>query len=377
MIVARFLPLLLVPIASQARPLPFRMSTRTAVFGWAWSKPEASTVIKPLATPPAVSGHLACSDPGPTPVFLFGGLTGPAGSPTSAELYEYDLGGWRHFPPKEGEFQEWPRQRMYPAGGILGQDEDSRKLYLFGGWDPGAPGSGGEFLKDIWSLDLVTKEWKKLDLELPFPVSRHSACSIGDSMIVLVTFQGVLVFQIDGDGKPSVVLHECTGDAPDGLSMAAQVALGSNGVLLFGGSTKTQQLSADAYYLETGTWKWTKLMSVGIDGGPCPVATASPCAAAVAGSVNEAIVFGGASISSTGYEGGAGLTPLNVTWLVTVDLAAGQATWKKIDSIEMPEPRLAASLTCIFTEGGNRMLLQGGYDSTTKETFGESWILSQ
>ncbi|KAL3923317.1 MAG: hypothetical protein SGARI_006246 [Bacillariaceae sp.] len=256
---------------------------------------------------------------------------------------------------------------MYSAAGILGD-----KLYLFGGWDPGAPGSGGEFLNDIWQLDLVTKEFTKLAIELPFPVSRHAACVVGD-MIIIHTYQGILVFREAGD-KGSITAQETSGDAPDGLSMCAQVALGESGVLMFGGSTKTQQLSDSAYYLDTDSWKWTLLTNVG-DATPSP--RASPCAAAVHDSANQAVVFGGASISSDGYEGGKGLTPLSDTWLVTVDKTAGTAEWKQVAMSDVgPEARLAASLTCVYGEGGKRLLLQGGYDSTSKETFGEPWVLS-
>jgi hypothetical protein len=254
---------------------------------------------------------------------------------------------------------------MYSAAGIL-----DGVMYLFGGWDPGAPGSGGEFLNDVWKLDLVTKVWKNTGIELPFPVSRHAACAVGDK-IVIHTYQGVLLFQVDGNsGK--ITMQETSGDSPDGLSMCAQVAMGETGVLIFGGSTKTQQLSGATYYLDTGTWTWTQLKNSG-DGTPS--ARASSCSAAVAD--KQAIVFGGASIGSDGYERGKGLMPLSDTWLVTVDKNAGTAEWKQVAMSDIgPEARLAASLTCIYGEGGKRLLLQGGYDSVSKETFGEPWVLS-
>ena len=69
--------------------------------------------------------------------------------------------------------------------------------------------------------------------------------------------------------------------------------------------------------------------------------------------------------------------PLSDTWLVTVDKTAGTAEWQQVAMSDVgPEARLAATLTCIYGEGGKRLLLQGGYDSTSKETFGEPWVLS-
>ena len=119
---------------------------------------------------------------------------------------------------------------------------------MFGGWDPGEPGSGGEFLKDIWKFDVGTKQWTLLDIDLPFPVSRHSACTVtggtedDNEKIVLVTYQGVMIFQLDENNDPVLAMVECTGEAPLGLSMSAQVPMGSHGVLLFGGATKTKQM---------------------------------------------------------------------------------------------------------------------------------------
>jgi len=44
------------------------------------------------------------------------------------------------------------------------------------------------------------------------------------------------------------------------------------------------------------------------------------------------VVFGGASVSQTGYEGGMGLIPMNDTWLLKAD--GTNAHWKKVESAE-------------------------------------------
>jgi Galactose oxidase, central domain len=353
------------------------LGSTPTVSGWVSTKASWATsdhppgVSSPTFTkPPQVSGHVAVSSPNIPNIFLFGGLTGPAGSPVTNTLYEYDVGGWREITPKEGPLEQLPRKRMYTAASILEDGSDSA-MYIFGGWDPGAPGSGGEFLKDVWKLDLVTKQWKDVGLELPFPVSRHAACTVGD-MIVIHTYQGVLLFQNDGNSG-RISLQETTGDCPDGLSMCGQVSLIDSGVLIFGGSTKTQQLSDATFLLDTTSWEWTKLKNIG---DKVPSARASPCAASVYDCNNQAIVFGGASIGDSGYEGGKGLTPLSDTWLVTIDKDTGTAEWKQTAMSDVgPEGRLAATLTPIYGEGGKRMLLQGGYDSVSKKTFNEPWVL--
>jgi hypothetical protein len=402
----------------------------TDALGWVWTKaaspPMVSKSSPPSSSlPPTVSGHVAAASSSTTlpsggHLLLFGGLTGPAGSPVTNDLYEYVVddgvmvgGSWvQVMPPRvtrgpeddatattpeeEGYSSLWPRKRMYSAGAILGDNA----FYLFGGWDPGAPGSGGTFLNDVWRFDLSTSRcsWKKLH-DLPYAVSRHGACAINDEMIVSHTYQGVLVFRKrptpaggdDGTSNKSdcmtMTVQETTGDdRPDGLSMCAQVALGNRYAFIFGGSTRTQQLSDASYLLDTVTWKWTRLKTVpdeNDNAGTAPLAPsarASPCGSAVRGSRDhQVIVFGGASLGGEGYAGGQGLVPLNDTWLATVNVEAGTLAWQRIaattDTGRCPEARLAATLNCI--PGKPRtLLLQGGYDSTAKRTFRESWILS-
>lgn len=307
--------------------------------GWAW---KALDTIGPR-----VSGHAASRADGDR-VLLFGGLTGPAGSPVSDELWSYEGGTWNPL-----EFETGPGRRMYSASAVL-----DGSLYLFGGWDPGEPGSGGTFLDDVWRLDLETNKWTELEAMPCGPVSRHTACTVGD-MIVVHTFRSVLVLK---DGK--LTEQETTGEAPEGLSMCAVAPLGDNTMWIFGGSTKTQALSSDSYVLNTKTWVWTKLSTA--DG---PSARATPCAATMDDST--CVMFGGASLGEGGYEGGAGLISQDDTWKCTVEGDA--AKWEKVLS-EGPEARIAATLTLI---GDKNFLLQGGYDPTNKETYEAPWVLTR
>lgn len=320
------------------------------VHAWSW------TQLSNAGAAPRVSGHTTVTDDDGR-ILLFGGLTGNAGSPCTDDLWTHtNDDGWKHVSKQNG-----PGKRMYSAAAMLNND-----MYLLGGWDPGEPKSGGVFLDDVWKLDGQTLEWTLMEDKLPCgPVSRHTACSVGNQIIVH-TFRGVCV--MDSTGKWTE--KETTGEAPDGLSMCAMVPLSDSSVLVFGGSTKTQQLSADAFVLDTNSWTWTKLdANDNNSDGPSP--RASPCAAKW--KENQAVIFGGASLGDGGYQGGAGLQAQRDTWLLSVKDNC-KANWSCLDvDNECPNARLAATLSPA-SDGG--LMLQGGWDPKGK-TFEDTWVLNE
>lgn len=319
---------------------------------------------------PSVSGHSAITDQDHQRVLLFGGLTGSAGSPATDQLWSLDdhpaSSSWNlHSDADDDDInnKNRPGPRMYSASAIL-----DGSMYIMGGWDPGAPKSGGTFLDEVWRLDLETLKWTLSPDKLPCgPVSRHAACTVGD-MIIMHTFRGVLVKSADND---SWVEQPTTGEGPDGLSMAAMVSLTDKSLLIYGGSTKTQQLSADAFVLDTEKWEWTKLLT---EDDNYPQARASPCAAQCG--ENQCIVFGGACLGGGGYEGGAGLQAQDDTWLLTV-VDESKATWELIkdvgDATDGPKARLAATLNPLPSDDGG-FLLAGGWDPQGG-TFDDAWTL--
>jgi Kelch motif/Galactose oxidase, central domain len=343
---------------------------------------------------PRVSGHVAVTTTNrhnnnndPRVVIVFGGLTGNAGSPCTDKLWTFSSSSssedgtsasscWNCIDTlKEGG----PGPRMYSAAAVL---KDT--LYVMGGWDPGVPKSGGTFLEDVWCLNLSTmmsqkqpQQWTKSQQTLPCgPVSRHAACTVGDTMIVVHTFRGIAVLSRTTGNELEWNEQPTTGDAPDGLSMCAMAPLTDTSLLVFGGSTKTQELSADAYVLDTTTWTWNKLdCSSSSSSSPSP--RASPCAAQIRD--NQCLVFGGASLGAGGYQGGAGLQAQGDAWILTVhDGDQKKGTWTRVESESNnsdnnhgPKPRLAATL-CPWKDGG--LLLQGGWDPAG-ETFDDTWIL--
>ena len=126
-------------------------------------------------TAPKVSGHATAVDLSTGNVLVFAGLTGSAGSPCTNDLWSYDGAAWQ----KLDTIGEGPGPRMYSAAATLGQN-----LYVFGGWDPEAPGSGGTFKDDVWKLHLPTLTWTQLDPMPCGPVSRHVACPVGAHVVV-------------------------------------------------------------------------------------------------------------------------------------------------------------------------------------------------
>lgn len=306
---------------------------------------------------PSVSGHTAAVDPKGRTI-LFGGLL-PDRTATSTLNIRYPDGDWIKVDTAGG-----PGPRMYAAAAILGDT-----FWCFGGWDPEEKGSGGTFKDSVHTLDIETLAWAE-QAPLPCgPVSRHTACTVGDR-IVLHTYKdgGVVVVEADG----AVTEQPTSGDAPSGLSMCACAALSETEMLVYGGSTKTQGMSADAYVLDCATWEWRKLRPA----GPAPSARGSACACKIElgfGGADTCLVFGGAGLGSDGYAGGAGLQAHDETWLLSIEGSArDEAKWQRVETATSPEPRVAASLSALPGEQG--YLLQGGWHPASGKTYDEPCV---
>ena len=81
--------------------------------------------------------------------------------------------------------------------------------------------------------------------------------------------------------------------------------------------------------------------------------------------LDACIVFGGAGLGSNGYAGGAGLVAFNETWRLTVD--GDQVKWELLELGDAPTARVAASMNLL--PDGRGLLVQGGWDPSSKETF--------
>ena len=94
-------------------------------------------------------------------------------------------------------------------------------------------------------------------------------------------------------------------------------------MVVYGGGTKdtSQGFSGDAFALrvdpDTGGWRWTKLQLPPDSPSPGQIG-----GAAGAGGTS-AVLFGGAEMRPTGYEGGQGLFARGRTWVLRVDQDLG------------------------------------------------------
>jgi hypothetical protein len=320
---------------------------------------------------PKVSGHACCDMGDGQRLLLFGGLQSDRTATNDIWIFDRRKPSvpWTKVVAESvGEKEDnGPGPRMYAVAARL---EDC--IFVVGGWDPEAKGSGGSFKDEVLSIDTKTMKWTQ-HAPLPCgPVSRHTACTLG-STIVIHTYKegddGVIVLFQDGTSHKQAT----TGEAPTGVSMCAAAPLGDSKMLVYGGSTQSQALSEFAYLLDTDTWKWTRLES---RGEQLPTSRASSSMAAMDDST--CLVFGGAGISKEGYQGGSGLIGLDETWKIQV-VGDKYADWTRLytDSGDMvPRARCAASLNLLGPgERAQTFLLTGGWDPATAETFHEPWTI--
>ncbi len=267
-------------------------------------------------------------------LYLFGGLLGSAGSDVSNRFWKYN-GIWQ-------EMNSTPSKRMYAAAAELDDN-----FYVFGGWDPGEKGSGGTFKDDVWKFDTIKNEWTELDT-MPDPVSRHCACRVG-SKIVVSTFRNTLVYEND-----TLKEQPTTGESPNGLSMCTCTALGDE-FIVFGGATKTQDMTNDVFVLNSKTWEWRKQSSE----GDIPTARASSAACVL--NTTTCLVYGGGGINSA-YKVGKGLYGFNDLYALRID--DDRAIWTKLKE-STNGGRVASSLDLV----NNVAVLHGGWNPQTKETY--------
>ena len=327
-------------------------SKRSMAKAWAsWSKLSPTS-----GSQPKVSGHACCDMGDDQRLLLFGGLL--SDRIATRNVWIWTDGKWTQHKENNG-----PGPRMYATACRL-----LDKIYVIGGWDPEAKGSGGSFKDEIFAMDATSLQWSQLDPLPCGPISRHTSCTVGDVIVIHTYKEGdecVLVLQEDGTCRKQPTM----GDVPTGISMCSAAALGNDKMVLYGGSTKTQEFSEFVYLLDTTTWIWSRLKS---RGDQIPAALTSSCMAAV-GDGETCLVFGGAGIGEGGYQGGAGLLGSDETWKLRVvdDI---YAEWTKLESSKVPRARVAASLNRMPGET-SKFLLTGGWDPATAETFDEPWTL--
>lgn len=350
-------------------------------------------------TPPR-SGAVSFSDPSSERLFTFAGYAevpsgDGAGSPPDRfvvnDLFEFvpcDEGGeapWGWMKVDQGDA---PGPRLATTASAI-----AGKGAVMGGWDPQTPGTGGVILDDVALLDLDTLEWT-LDGAPPIPggpTSRHISATVraadGKSVICLhnhrCTDHVLLLSQEEGGGM-SWEKQAVSGSVPSSRGLHCATTIGGDigrGVVVFGGAAQDGAMSNEAFFLDTITWRWTKL-DCG-DQAPPPRAGASLCQL----DEHTIILFGGAT------PGGGGLVGLNDLWILQIDPNRGKGTWTCLmehgssdaNGKVKPPGRNAATLSlvdalsmpksCGIGREEKTYLLQGGWDPF-RVTFNDMYVLT-
>lgn len=251
-----------------------------------------------------------------------------------------------------------PQQRLAAAAATIGDS-----AFIFGGWDPQTPGTGGVILDSISQFSASKGDWMGPNLRtisLPETTSRHVTISISDDSILLHNHRctdHVLLFQKDSSSNKYTLNRQATsGTAPSPRGLHAACKLRQNHVVVFAGAAQDQTMSNEVFVLNLSSWTWKKLAP---STASVPVPRASPCMCPL--DETTCIVFGGATPSSTGLEG------LNDLWLMKADIDGGSVAWEKLEveeSESIPPGRNAATLMPVQLpdfENCQCFLLSGGW----------------
>ena len=318
--------------------------------GWTaeWVKLKPKQNIEP-----ARSGHVAFTLK--EEVYLFGGYAEVA---KDGEVQRYPTNDLWKFDPAEpswklvkaadlhvddcdecNESNDLPQQRLASAAATLGDS-----AFLFGGWDPQTPGTGGVILDSISEFSASKGDWMGPSLptiSLQETTSRHVTISISDDSILLHNHRctdHVLLFQKESTTDKYTLQKQVTkGSAPSPRGLHAACKLGQDHIVVFAGAAQDQAMSNEVFVLNTSSWTWKKLDPTT---SSLPLPRASPCLCAL--DDTTCIVFGGATPSET-----IGLEGLNDLWLMKTNIEEGSVTWEKINLPEgedIPPGRNAATL---------------------------------
>jgi len=307
---------------------------------------------------------------------------------------------WQLIPPKLQGVSR-PSPRIHTAAATLGH-----MMFLFGGYDP----KNGKSFSDIWTLSLKTNKWTLCQAWLPYEVSKHVACAISDTKIVLYTDRGDVLLYDDDLPTPLITTMDVDGEGPVGLSLCASCGIprttttttdddddddrssssafggvddrySRNGggekhqdqdMLIFGGSTgENEGFSSESFRLDTKSWSWSKLVP---KSQKRPPPLQAPSVASLG--KNQCIMFGGAALNKRDRS----FSPSDETWLLTVD--GNEANWEQIavqgggEGAASPVGRLSASLTATTPE---ELILHGGYNPTSSKQSHDTqtWMLTK
>ena len=343
----------------------FMLPTMALKAEWVPMAASASQRISPRR-----SGHTAFTVDG-TSVFVFGGyieIDPTKNGETPFREVRNDLWKWNTdaFEEQKGMKGDIPGPRLATGTACVGD-----KAYLFGGWDPQTPGSGGIILDTVHCLDLKTMEWS-LVCHLPDgPTSRHVALAFGGDKVLIHNHRCTDHVWIFDPKTRKFTEKPTSGEGPGSLGLHAATMLDDKTLLIWGGAAKDGRMSDRSYRLNLETWKW-ELIKV----EACPSARAGACLGTY--DSNCAILFGGAETTDKG------LNPKGDVWALYLSPDSNKGRWEKLleerpveaDDTFRPGPRNAATMTPIVSddEKCKQFLLTGGW-APFRKTWDDVFVL--
>eukprot|EP00761_Pharyngomonas_kirbyi_P008032 gb/GECH01008043.1/.p1 GENE.gb/GECH01008043.1/~~gb/GECH01008043.1/.p1 ORF type:complete len:371 (+),score=95.25 gb/GECH01008043.1/:1-1113(+) len=199
--------------------------------------------------------------------------------------------------------------------------------------------------------------WETLYEEQPSPRAYHSACNIGDRIIIFggegerMQLNDVHILDIN-----TLQWRRCitSGTPPSRRGAHTATLMGDTAITIFGGYG-LRQYKNDLHILNIATDPFTWIQPEKIFGGPPPARKGHT---AVSLTPDQALIFGGLDRS----------TSLNDTYRLTRH-NGDEYFWEKMEVETPPEGRGFATATLV----GDRVLLFGGFNRTTR--LNDSWLL--
>jgi len=342
-----------------------------------WLELQPATKISPRRSGHASFGTLDRH-------YVFGGYVETEDSSNTNTIRRYvtnDLWRWQknnwHQVISQGNL---PPACLVAASALVedSNNDNNAKAYLFGGWDPGTEGTGGNILDTVHELDLNTYCWRRLNVSMPDgPTSRHVAVSLKNSNTILIhnhrCIGNVWLF----DPTTEIFRRQpTTGPTPSSRGLHAATRLEDDSILIFGGASKDGGMSNEAFRLDTHSWAWEQ---VGLKSTTRPSPRAAPCLTVY--DQHCVILFGGAEASTE-----KGLKPKGDVWALHLDSDQWELLLDDDDlpisnsKTPRPPPRNAASMAPIIIDTGHNpttgkeFLLSGGWHPFLK-TWDDCFVL--
>lgn len=232
--------------------------------------------------------------------------------------------------------------------------------------------------------------WYRLDDVPGGPISRHVACALGESRMVVHSFRSSEHVAVLDAATGSFREQPTAGDAPKSLGFHCGAMLdGPEGptLVVYGGGDKDTStgFQSDAFALScTGdVWRWRRLRTEGLR----PAALGAACATRIGGRVMA--VFGGAEMPGDFAEG-RGLRARSRVWTLSLGADGASAEWAlvvddglddQLGSLEnVPAPRIASTVVNLPPHVADEtvrghLLVQGGWRPEDAHTFEGARVL--